>query len=251
MRFGGLQKTSLIDFPGRTAAVLFAQGCNLRCPYCHNSQLVDPRCFATPLDETELWSFLKRRRNQLEGVVVSGGEPTIWDDLPDVLARLRELGYAVKLDTNGTRPEVLRHILRAELVDYIAMDVKAPLDTYNQLAGKPVPTAPLRESIWLLKQSGIACEFRTTVIPGLHTTKEIKQIAEAVRGASVYAVQEFSPANAWRPDLRKRSAFPLEALEELRPYIEKRVEHYLIRYSAQTETSSANTPKREAALTAA
>ena len=131
MKIGGLLKFTLIDFPGRPAAVVFTQGCNFRCRYCHNPELVYPHMFAEPVAEEEIDAFLKRRQGTLEGIVVSGGEPTLHEDLPQFLAKLKGMGYATKLDTNGTRPEVLKQLIQGKLLDFIAMDLKAPLEKYS------------------------------------------------------------------------------------------------------------------------
>ncbi|MBR4355786.1 MAG: anaerobic ribonucleoside-triphosphate reductase activating protein, partial [Elusimicrobiaceae bacterium] len=135
MKFGGLIKFTLIDFPGRPAAVIFTQGCNFRCRYCHNPELVYPHLFTEPVPQEEIMSFLQRRQGTLEGVVVSGGEPTLHDDLPAFMASVKALGYALKLDTNGSRPDMIQELIDKKLVDYIAMDLKAPLEKYALITG--------------------------------------------------------------------------------------------------------------------
>jgi len=191
MIIGGLRKFSLIDYPGKVAAVIFTQGCNFRCGYCHNPGLVDPRRFGTPLSEEEVFQFLRRRQGQLQGVVVSGGEPTIHRDLEEWLRRIRDLGYAVKLDTNGGRPDVVRRLLNERLLDYIAMDVKAPLGKYALLTEGRDYSSQIQESIHLIQTSGIDYQFRTTVVPQLLDREDLRHIRELVNDDPHYCLQPF------------------------------------------------------------
>ena len=192
MKIGGLIKFTLIDFPGRPAAVIFTQGCNFRCRYCHNPELVYPHLFTEPVAEGEIDAFLKRRQGTLEGVVVSGGEPTLHDDLPAFLKKIKSMGYAVKLDTNGTRPEMLKKLIGEHLLDYIAMDLKAPLETYALITGVEFNPAVLRESMDLICQSGLAYEFRTTYDKEVLTDADIAALSKLVEGKK-YRVQECLP----------------------------------------------------------
>ncbi len=166
--FGGMQKFSLCDYPGKTAAVLFTQGCNFRCPFCHNGFLLVSGNQGNQLREKDILAFLEKRSGLLEGVVISGGEPTLQPGLTDFCYQVRERGFQVKLDTNGSRPEVLDRLLDAALVDFVAMDIKAPLARYSVLTGTPVDTARIRRSIELLSDSDIPVLFRTTWVDGLH-----------------------------------------------------------------------------------
>lgn len=204
MNIGGLQPFSLNDFPGRVAAVVFTQGCNFRCPFCHNGQLL--ACNPTPgklLAEADILGFLKARRKQLDGVVVSGGEPTLHADLPQFLRALHELDYAIKLDTNGSHPDMIRELLDDRLVDYVAMDVKAPLERYETLAGVTVDTANIVESIRLITTRNIAHQFRTTVIPALHTDADIDEIRRLLPADEELRLQTFRPEHALDPTLRE------------------------------------------------
>ena len=229
MRIGGIQKCSLIDFPGKVSAVLFTQGCPWRCPYCHNERLVFPDRFDPPILETEVFSFLRRRREQLDGVVVSGGEPTIQPDLIEFIREIKKMGFAVKLDTNGFRPDVLEKVIRLELLDYIAMDVKAPLDNYATVAGARVDTGKTRRSISIIINSGIDHEFRTTAVPGLHTIEDLRAIGELVTGAKRYILQEFIPKNTLKPELSLTAPFPRQVLENLEKYFLSRVGAFAVR----------------------
>lgn len=192
MKIGGLIKFTLIDFPGRPAAVVFTQGCNFRCRYCHNPELVYPHLFAEPVAIEEIYSFLKRRQGTLEGVVVSGGEPTLHEDLPSFMADLKAMGYATKLDTNGTRPDMLKSLLDAKLLDYIAMDIKAPMEKYALITGVDFNPEVLKQSMDLIRQSGLEYEFRTTYDKEVLTDADISTITQRLNGKN-YRVQECLP----------------------------------------------------------
>ncbi len=186
MRFAGFQKTSLIDYPGKVASVLFTSGCNLRCPYCHNGELIEGhkgRFF----EEEEILRELVERRKYIDAVVVTGGEPTINEDLPEFLEKLSEHGFHVKLDTNGLRPMVLRKCL--SYINYIAMDVKTSLDKYGELG--ETDTSPMIESIEMIKNCGVDYEFRCTAVPGFVETNTVKKMGELVEGASLFVFQQY------------------------------------------------------------
>lgn len=187
MRIGGLTPFTLSDFPGRAAAVVFAQGCNFRCPYCHNGALLPDAPGRIPDGEVHAW--LDRRRGRLGGVVVSGGEPTLQADLPDFCAAIKARGFAVKLDTNGSRPGVLRDLLRGGLLDYVAMDVKAPPASYHRLAGVPVVWSALAESIEVIVASRIPHHFRTTVVPALVSGSDLRAIRSLLPVSSLHVCQ--------------------------------------------------------------
>ncbi len=189
MRLGGLQKLSLIDYPGKLAAVVFTQGCNFRCGYCHNPELVIPRDYCPALPEEDVVVFLRSRQEYLEGVVVTGGEPTLQDGLISFLDRIKRLGYLIKLDTNGSRPEVLKQVLSLRLVNYVAMDVKAPPVRYHEVINAPVPVERIKESIQLILEAGIPHEFRTTVVKAFHSVGDLLEIRSLVEGARQYNLQ--------------------------------------------------------------
>jgi len=190
LHLGGLIRTSFSDFPGRVAVVAFNRGCNFRCPYCHNPELIHARG-DDPVGEDELFDLLHKRRGQLDGVVFSGGEPTLQADLVEVIGGVRALGFEVKLDTNGSRPDVLEVLLGQGLVDLVAMDVKAPLPRYSEVAGVLVDTADITRSIQLLLAADVEVEFRTTVAEPLIGLPDVLAIGELVRGASRYVLQPF------------------------------------------------------------
>lgn len=188
MRFAGIQRTSLLDFPDRTASVLFAPGCNLRCPYCHNSRLVmNPE--GPFLSGDDAFEILKSRRRYIDAVVVTGGEPTLQKDLPEFLRRLKENGFAVKIDTNGFFPEVLSDSL--PYVDYVALDVKTSPKKYPLLGARDINNFLL--SLEMLKRGRVNYEFRTTVVPQVIDEGDISTICELVKGADRFAFQQFVP----------------------------------------------------------
>lgn len=201
MRIGGLERFSLIDFPGVPAAVVFTRGCNFRCPYCHNGSLLTGETVSDDaLSEERVLSFLESRRGRLSGVVVSGGEPTIQSDLPRFLALIRGMGYAVKLDTNGSRPEMIEKVLSSGLVDYIAMDVKAPCELYPTLSGVSVDTGAVMDSLSLIASSGLPHLFRTTVPPGLLTEENVAAIQALIPEGSPHLTQSCRTENALAPE---------------------------------------------------
>jgi pyruvate formate lyase activating enzyme len=198
MKIGGFVKQSLIDYPGKIAAVVFTQGCNFRCGYCHNPQLVLPNLFMERFDLAPLniISYLESHKNWLDGVVVTGGEPTIHKDLPLFLKEIKALGYAVKLDTNGTNPHLLEQIIKKKLADYIAMDIKiAPeKDLYGKIIGVQMTDDILEKimvSILLLKNTSIDGEFRTTFIPGIHDETTLQLIQQLVGNSKSYHINQF------------------------------------------------------------
>ncbi len=192
MKLGGLVKFTLIDFPGRPAAIVFTQGCNFRCRYCHNPELVYPHLFEPSMPEEEVWAFLKRRQGTLEGVVVSGGEPTLQEDLVRFMGDLKALGYKTKLDTNGTRPDVLRELIDKKWVDYIAMDLKAPFEKYAAVTGVDANSTVLEQSINLIRQSGLEYQFRTTYDKEVLSDSDIAALNQLTAGKN-YVVQECLP----------------------------------------------------------
>ena len=191
MKIKGLQKLTLLDYPGRLAATVFLGGCNFRCPFCHNAALV-VRSDGAEISEDELFAFLESRRGKLTGVCITGGEPTLNPSLPSFIKRIRALGYSVKLDTNGTNPDMLISLVRGGLVDYVAMDVKSSIDRYADVAGVPgLDTTPVERSIDFLLSAEVDYEFRTTVVRELHTPADIEAIGRRIKGARAYFLQPF------------------------------------------------------------
>ena len=192
MVINGLQKLTLLDFPGRTACTVFTGGCNFRCPFCHNASLV-LRAEEQPfMPEEDFFAFLKKRQGLLDGVCITGGEPTLRPDLPDFMRKIKDLGYSVKLDTNGYRPEILEKIISEGLADYVAMDIKSSPSRYGIVAGIPdIDIGPIRQSVSTLMECRVPFEFRTTVVDELHEPEDFEEIGRWLKGAPQYFVQCF------------------------------------------------------------
>ena len=192
MDIHGLQKLTLLDFPGKVACTVFLGGCDFRCPYCHNYELVDGS-YPPVMGEAEFFAFLKKRQGLLDGVCVTGGEPLLRQELPDFLRKIRELGYLIKLDTNGSHPQRLQQLLKEGLVDYVAMDIKNSPDRYGETVGRPdLDIAPIQESVRLLMEGTVDYEFRTTVVNELHSEEDFHAIAGWLRGAKRCFLQPFA-----------------------------------------------------------
>ncbi len=203
MRIGGFQKFSLSDFPGHPAAIVFTQGCNFRCPFCHNGDLIPE----TPNDgllipEDFVLSYLRSRAGKLDGLVVTGGEPTLQTDLASFLSKVRKIGYRIKVDTNGSRPDVLELLISGGLVDFISMDVKAPARSYDRLTGVNAPIDEITRSIDLLSCCGIEHEFRTTRVSPLLSDDELDGVAGMIPDGSTFRLQTFNPSRAFDRSLR-------------------------------------------------
>ena len=229
MRIYGFQKTTLLDYPGHIAATVFTGGCNFRCPFCHNASLVLKTEKLPLIPVREVLAHLEKRKGILEGVCITGGEPTLEKGLKQFILQCREFGYLVKLDTNGYRPEVLSELIQEGLLDYVAMDIKASLINYGAAAGCPdIDTEKIRESIRLLRTSGIAYEFRTTAVKGLHTVKEFEEIGKLLSGSSLYCLQAFRESedilgqNTSRVPMKSFSAQEMEQMAaDAGKYIDK------------------------------
>lgn len=223
MLIGGLQKVSLIDYPGHVSATVFTAGCNFSCPFCHNPELVRVgsdrhQMFLT---DDEIYDFLKSRQGLLEGVCVTGGEPVLQADLPEFLGKIKELGFLIKLDTNGSRPEVLKDLIKRGLLDYVAMDIKGPLEKYHKIVGTDIGLENIHESTDITRNFG-EYEFRTTVVPGLHEKEDFLNIARWLDGSKRYFLQQFRSQNCLDPAYASLRPYPDEKLVEfadaVRPY---------------------------------
>ena len=195
MLIAGLNKTTLLDYPGRVAATIFTGGCNFRCPFCHNGDLVLKPSSLEMISEEEVLSFLQKRKNVLKGVCITGGEPTLQADLPDFICKIKEIGYQVKLDTNGYAPEVLKTLLNDELLDYVAMDIKNAPEAYAETAGLRVDMERIRESVDFLLSGAVPYEFRTTVVLPYHTDERMEAIGKWIAGTEKYFLQQYKDEN--------------------------------------------------------
>lgn len=225
MVIGGLQKVSLIDYPGRVAATVFTSGCNFSCPFCHNPELVDSRQISRQpfFPQTEFFDFLKSRQGLIDGVCITGGEPAVHKDLPEFVKKIKDMGFLVKLDTNGTRPEVLQELLKDKTVDYLAMDIKGPLENYSKITGTEVDLEKINQST-LLSRKFPDYEFRTTVVPGLHKKNDFLNIARWLDGSKKYFLQQFRPKNTLMPDFEKVKPYAdsklLEYCQMIKPFFD-------------------------------
>jgi len=192
MRMGGFQKMTLIDYPGKIATTVFTVGCSFRCSFCHNPELVLPEKFP-PLNnmEEEFFQHLSRRKGKLEGVCITGGEPTIQPDIIEFIKKIRQMGFLVKLDSNGSNPQVLKKIINEKLVDFIAMDIKNCPAGYARAIGLDFDIKKIKKSVKIIMESGINYEFRTTVVPGIHNEADFEKIGKWLKGAKSYFLQEY------------------------------------------------------------
>jgi len=218
----GVQKLTLIDYPGKIACTLFTFGCNFRCPYCHNPELVVEN--NTPsIPEEQIMSFLERRKDFLEGICITGGEPTLYSDLPEFIKKIKMFGFSVKLDTNGTNPEMVKELINKKLVDYIAMDIKAPLEKYDNVVRVKADKKKIKESVEIIK-SFPEHEFRTTIIPELLSRDDMIAIAKWLKGAKRFFIQQFRPSKTLDKSFLAKQPYSKEELEKIResikPYFE-------------------------------
>ena len=207
-----LEKATLLDYPKKVACILFTYGCNLRCPYCHNPELVTERLsMDTFLTQEYIFGFLKRRVGKLDAVVITGGEPLIHNGIFELLSDIKKMGYLVKLDSNGLLPDKLKKVIDSGNVDYVAMDIKYPLSEY--MNNVPNSSKLIQESVNLIMNSGLDYEFRTTCVKGIHTTDSAEQIAKIVQGAKIYYIQNFRPGKSIDPALDRTNSFLLRSEE--------------------------------------
>jgi len=229
MLIGGIQTLTLLDFPGKVATTIFTAGCNFRCGYCHNPELVLPELIKKNQDnlipEKKFFNFLKSRENFLDGVAITGGEPTLQPDLVGFITKIKAMGLLVKLDTNGTNPEMIKELISQNLVDYYAMDVKHPLDIYDKITSTPFTAKIFQKSINLIRNSGIDHEFRTTVIAEYHTPEIIEKIAKTVQGCHLYTLQNFRPDYTLDKKFTKLHGLTVKKLTEMKKIAERYVRH--------------------------
>ena len=219
MLIGGLQKTSFLDYPDKISAIIFTLGCNFRCGYCHNPELINS--MTAKYSEEEIFEFLNRRKGRIDGVVITGGEPCIQKDLVEFIKKVKDLGFLVKLDTNGCFPEILQKSMA--YVDYIAMDIKAPIEKYSLVTNSKINPEKIRESINIIMTSGIGYEFRTTVVKSQLSFDDFKSIGELIKGAEKYYLQKFVPSKTLDPKMMTETTYTdaefKEITEILKPYV--------------------------------
>lgn len=237
MKIIGFIETSLMDWDGHIVSSIYLPGCNFRCPYCHNKNAVlNPESF-----EEVPWAYIENyiedNRDFLDGIVVSGGEPTIHSDLPDLLKKLKAMGLKIKLDTNGTNPDMLQMLIHEKLIDYIAMDVKSPLTKkYSDLVGIDLDLDTIKRSIDLIESSGIDYEFRTTVVPILLSENDVLEIISELKGSKKYALQQFRPDYTLDPALSELKPYSSEVILKLADKAQKNIQIVTIRGDVQTSS---------------
>jgi pyruvate formate lyase activating enzyme len=227
MKILGIIKASFIDYPKKASTVLFIGGCNFRCPYCHNPELVNEQ--GEELKQSEVLEFLQKRKKYIDGVVISGGEPTIHPELISLIEEIKKLGYAIKLDTNGSNPEVIRMLINDRQIDYIAMDIKGPISEYAKISNSEINLKDIEASINLIKNSDIDYEFRTTICKELLSKDQIVEIGKFINGAKRYALQAYNLKGKILDDSRSFTCYNKKEMEEIRDLVSPFIEEVLIR----------------------
>lgn len=232
MVIGGYQKLTLIDYPGRIATTVFTVGCSFRCPFCHNPELVlshNSQSGTHSKIEKEFFEFLEKRKGKLEGVCITGGEPTIQPDIIDFIKKIKKIGYLVKLDSNGSRPDVLRSIISGKLVDFIAMDIKHSTENYKKTSGGKADIERIKLSVDLIMKSNISYEFRTTVVPGIHKEEDFEEISEWIKGAKSYYLQIYRENKILDQNLKEITKGKFINLDSIQEKIKGNFEKFGIR----------------------
>ena len=254
MKIGGLQKFSLLDYPEHLSAIIFTKGCNFRCQYCYNPMLVWPEGASKPknidssengnhkfsdeeieevnseISENDLFDFLNKRVGKLEGIVITGGEPTLHPDLPEFIDKIRDLGFKIKLDTNGTNPEMIKKLIVNKQINYIAMDLKGTEESYSEVTGVPVNLENIKKSITIIMESNLPYEFRTTVVPELVKLEDISLMGEMIKGADKWFLQQFkSDMELVNSEFENFSPYDREILEEMEKIVKKYVNTSAVR----------------------
>lgn len=226
MQIGGLQKTSLLDFPEKISAIVFTQGCNFRCGYCHNPELIVMKN-SDNYTTDDVLEFLKTRHGKLDGIVITGGEPCLQNGLIEFIEKIKEEGFLVKLDSNGMMPEVLARAL--PLIDYVAMDIKAPLAKYPDIVRVKVDTNKIRKSISMIMQSGVDYEFRTTVVKSQLSYSDFEEIGQHIKGAKRYYLQKFVPSKTLDEKMMSETTYSTEEFEKIKEILAKYVDYVELR----------------------
>ena len=229
MQIAGLQKSSLLDYPSKIAAVIFTLGCNFRCPYCHNPNLITAVSSNSLFDETAVFNFLKQRQGKLDAVVVSGGEPSLQKDIAEFFRKIKDLGYLAKLDTNGTNPDVIKRLVNEKLVDYIAMDIKSPLNKYEQTVCRSIDIGKISESIEFIMSCGVEYEFRTTVVRSQLDILDFENIGKILKGAKRYYLQKFKSDITLNPDFSQEQTYTDMEFEKIQSILKSYIDEVLIR----------------------
>ena len=224
MKISGIIKTTLIDYPGHIATSIFTQGCNFRCPYCHNPDLIPGDLESKEYMNLDyFWDFLENRKEFLDGVAITGGEPTLQDDLIEFIEEIKNRDFKIKLDTNGSRPKIIKNLIDNELVDYIAMDIKSSIEKYSNYSDDSSIGEKIMESVNLIKESEIDYEFRTTVVPGLHDENEVKEIAKIGAGSRNFTLQNFRRERTYDKDFESKLPYTEKKLQTFKDILKDKV----------------------------
>jgi len=229
MIIGGFQKFSLIDYPDKICAIVFTQGCNLRCPYCHNPELINLESSQHIISKEEVFSFLEKRKGKLDALEVTGGEPTLQRDLLEFLKKIKDMGYLIKLDSNGSHPEAVEKAIKLKIADYLAMDVKAPLKKYREVTHSKVDISKIKNSIELIMNSGLDYELRTTIAKSQLCKEDIIEIGKLIKGAKLYVLQKFIPSKSLDPKFLNETTYSDEEFKYLKSALESYVVNCLVR----------------------
>jgi pyruvate formate lyase activating enzyme len=233
MLISAIQKFTMLDYPDHTACIVFTPGCNFRCGYCHNPEFVLPEMIAEIRDsfipEDVFFRFLEKRIGKLDGVVITGGEPTLMPDLERFIHQVQSMGFLVKLDSNGGRPEVLTKLFEKNMLDYVAMDVKTSLEKYPSLVGPRIDPQNIQKSIALIMKSGVDYEFRTTVVKELHTNEVLEQMSDMMNGSKQFFLQNFRPQKTLNPKFETYHSFSPSEMENMKHIFCKNIENVYVR----------------------
>ncbi|MFN2340400.1 MAG: anaerobic ribonucleoside-triphosphate reductase activating protein [Halanaerobium sp.] len=232
MKIGGLQKTSAIDYPGQLTAILFTQGCNLKCPYCHNPELISIKSDSPEFDKEKFFSFLEKRKNILDAVTITGGEPTLQKDLIPFIKKIKEMNYLIKLDSNGLKPKILNKLINHNLLDYLAVDIKLPAESYSKLDAQ-MDLAKIKNNlqatIEIIEKAELDYEFRTTVVTGFHSKSSFERTVKQIKGSQNYYIQNFRPHKTLNKSFEKKRRFTEKELNEFKEIAKKYVKNVYIR----------------------
>jgi anaerobic ribonucleoside-triphosphate reductase activating protein len=229
MLIGGFQKFSLIDYPAKISAVIFTQGCNFRCPYCHNPELVYPQSFQEHIPENSVFDFLSQRQGKLDAVTITGGEPTLHNDLPDFIARIKEMGFLIKLDTNGSNPVMVKQLIDSNAIDYLAMDIKAPFSKYHQIVRAEIDISSIKQTISLIRNSSLDYEFRTTLVENFLTVDDVLLMGSMLYKAKRYSLQQFVTTDKFENRSGSYSSFSKESVQLLKNRLENNFGEFFLR----------------------
>lgn len=231
LQIKGLQKTSLVDYPGKIVCTIFLAGCNFRCPYCQNPDLIDNPDKLPAIKEEEIIDFLEKKRKWLDGICISGGEPTLHDGLVDFIKKVKKENFLVKIDTNGTNPKMIKELIDNKLINFISMDIKASLDKYSDIANVEVNKEDIQKSVELIMNGDINYEFRSTILPKLHSGEDIKKMGEWLKGSKKFVLQQFRPKICLDKKYEDEKAFTREEMEKFRKLLEPYFDEVELRFS--------------------